>query len=504
MQDALRELQKIVADQTTALHALEAENKVLREKVQFLMQRLFGRSSEKLDPAQMQLILEVLASPESPPEDDPPPSPPPSSRRAPRARKPRIPEHLPVEDVIIEPEEVKADPSAYERIGEEVMQELDVVPARYFRRRFIRPKYKKKADRSQPPLIAPLPPRLIEGGYASPGLLTDIVVNKYLYHLPLYRQEQMFARHKIELPRNTMADWVEVTANWLCPIYDRIRLELQRSDYLQVDETPVRFNLAEGGGSGQGYFWVYHHPPPPGESGGNIFFEWHTSRRADCLNGMLDPFTGIAQCDAYGAYASYAKRREGVVLAGCWAHARRYFFEARDEDPALANWFLHQIQLLYRVEKELRERRVGANGRSARRASVSGMILNRIKRVLDWKWQQSLPRSRMGKAMAYALSNWEQLSRYRDDGRLEIDNNLVENAIRPTAVGKKNWLFIGHPEAGQRSAIIYTILATCKAHGIDPWEYLHDVLSRLPSMKITEVDQLTPANWLAARKKKAA
>jgi transposase len=498
MQKALSELQEQVA-------ALEAENKVLRAKVQFLMQRMFGRSSEKLDPTQ--LMLDMLNIEPEPPDDDPPPpaSPPPSSsRRAPRERKPRIPDHLPTEDVVIEPDEVKADPSAYQRIGEEVTQELDVVPARYFRRRIIRPKYKKKAVRSQAPVMAALPPRLIEGGYASAGLLTEIVVNKYLYHLPLYRQEQMFARHGIDLSRKTMDDWVGIVANWLGPIYECIRAELQCRSHLQVDESPVRFNLAEGGGSGLGYFWVYLHPPPPGLLGGNILFEWHTSRAAECLKRMLGPFKGTVQCDAYAAYGCYAKSRTDIILAGCWAHARRYFFEAREEDPALADWFLRQVQLLYCVEKDLRERRIGPAGRSARRAAESGMVLHRFKRVLDRKWQQALPRNRMGKAMNYALSNWEALTRYRDDGRLEIDNNRVENAIRPTAVGKKNWLFIGHPEAGQRSAIIYTILATCKAHGIDPCEYLRDVLSRLPSMKITEVDQLTPANWLAARRQIAA
>ena len=504
MQDALQKLQEQVASQAAALRVIEAENKVLREKVQFLMKRLFGRSSEKLDPAQLQLMLDMLGGSGEPPDDDPPPPPPASKPRARRARKPRIPEHLPTEDVIIEPDEVKENPSAYERIGEEVAQELDVVPARYFRRRIIRPKYKKKAARTQVPLIAPLPPRLVDGGYASAGLLADIVVNKYLYHLPLYRQEQMFARHQIDLSRKTMADWVEATANWLCPIYDRIRAELQRSGYLQADETPVRYNLAEGGGSGQGYFWVYHHPPPPGLNGGNILFEWHTSRAGACMKDMLDTFHGTVQCDAYVGYGSFAKGRDQLTLAGCWAHARRYFFEARDEKPALADWFLHQIQLLYRVERELRENTCGPQGRMARRSSESGMILRRIQRVLDRKCRQPLPGSRIGKAMAYALSHWTLLMRYVEDGRLEIDNNRVENAIRPTAVGKKNWLFIGHPDAGQRSAIIYTILATCRTHGIDPWEYLHDVLSRLPAMKNWEVDQLTPSNWLAARRQAAA
>jgi len=219
---------------------------------------------------------------------------------------------------------------------------------------------------------------------------------------------------------------------------------------------------------------------------------------------MLEDFAGTIQCDGYAAYSSFTQDRDKIELAGCWAHVRRKFFEAKEEAPVLAGWLLHQIAALYRIEAKLRDGRAGPRLRQAVRAAQSEMILCRIKKVLRLKLTQYLPRSRMGLAIAYALSQGEELERFRDEGRVQIDNNLVENAIRPTAVGKKNWLFIGHPHAGQRSAILYTLIESCKRRGINPQEYLRDVLARLPTMKITQVDQLTPANWLAARQATAA
>ena len=188
------------------------------------------------------------------------------------------------------------------------------------------------------------------------------------------------------------------------------------------------------------------------------------------------------------------------MLAGCWAHARRKFKDAVEETPGLAGWFLNQIGLLYGIEAGLRNRNVSARLRQVARSAASRMILARIQKALHQKMPGYPPKSRMGLAIGYALSRWEQLERYMHDGRIEIDNNLVENAIRPTALGKKNWLFFGAPDAGQRSAIIYTLLESCRRHGINQREYLLDVLTRLPAMKITEVAELTPACWQAARK----
>ena len=480
-----------------------AENQLLNRKVHFLVKRLFGRKTEKLSRDQLEFLLENLGTP---PEDDPPPpAPAPSRSRSRRERPERMPEDLPTEEIVVDPEAVKQDPSAYQYIGEEVTKELDVVPTHYFRRRIIRRKFTSKVNRNQPPLIAPLAPRVVPGGYASAGLLTDIVLKKYADHLPLHRQEQILkTRHGIALSRKTLCDWVRVVADWLKPIYNHIREDLRQSAYLQVDETPIRYCAQTGGG--QGYLWTYHRP------GGDVLYEWHTSRAAACLDGMLRDFSGTVQCDGYSGYASYARQRRAEVqaqrsdkpieLAACWAHARRKFFDAQAECPGQAGWILRQIGHLYGVERDLRGK--GPALRQATRSAHSAMALARLERVLNRKLPQHRPTSAMGSAIAYTLALWPQLLRFLGDGQLEIDNNLVENAIRPTALGKKNWLFVGHPDAGERGAIIYTVLQCCKRRGINPREYLHDVLSRIPAMTNQQTRSLTPANWLAARAKSQA
>lgn len=506
MQKVVEELKQQNAELTKQNAELRTHNELLSKKIQFLLGRLFGRKSEKLNTDQLEFLLAGLDG-SRPHEDPPPSSPPPGGKRRRRERKPRLPEDLPTEEQVIIPDAVKQDPNAYKQIGEEVTEELDVVPTRYFRRRIVRPKFKRKERRDLPPVIAPMPPRVIEGSYASPGLLTDIVLKKYADHLPLYRQEQILrTRHGIELSRKTMCDWVEVVAEWLKPIYNHLREELRNGAYLQADETPVQYCLAEGGGSAKGYLWLFHRP------GGEVIYEWYPSRATECLNSMLDEFSGIVQCDGYSAYASYAKKRCALIeakqsdkpieLAGCWAHARRKFHVALEECPVQAGWFVKQIGLMYEIEKALREH--GPVMREAVRCAETAMVLNRLEKALKLKLSEHLPKSSMGEAIAYTLSLWPQLLLFRDNGVLEIDNNLVENAVRPTALGKKNWMFIGHPDAGERSAIIYTVLQSCKRHGINPREYLHDVLSTIPAMTNQQTLALTPANWIAERQKSQA
>lgn len=503
-----QEALQLVAQLQARVDELETWNAKLTYEMQCLLRARFGSKSEQLDPRQMELLLGLKPT-EPPAEDDAPSAPTQASRRRSRRRAPRLPEDLPTEEHILDPEEVEDSPDDFEKIGEEVTQELGYVAPLYFRRLFIRRKYVRKADRAQPPLIADLPPRLIPGSYASPELLTDITIKKYNDHLPLYRQEQILrTRYGIELSRKTMCDWVERVAWWLKPIYNHIRDQLRCSDYLQIDESPIRYCQAEGGGSAQGYVWVYHRP------GGDVLFEWHTGRGADCLKEMLDDFGGTVQSDGYSAYQSYARIRAKQIaqgaskapieLAACWAHARRKFYDAQEESPTQAGWMLRHIQNLYAIEKRLREQQLGPDYRAAVRTAQSAMIVVRIKKMLQMKLSAHRPTSQMGKAIGYTLSLWPQLTRFLQDGRLEIDTNLVENAIRPTAVGKKNWLFIGAPDAGERAAIIYTLLENCKREGINAQEYLLDVLRRLPSMTNQQTEQLTPANWAAQRKAQAA
>lgn len=502
-----QELVDLVETLRTTIAALQTDNERLSHEKQCLLARLFGRTSEKLDPRQLELLLGLAAVEAA--TEPPRPAPSPRVRRPATRRQPRLPENLPIEEHILDPEEVKQAPEAFERIGEEVTQELGYLAPLYFRRLFIRRKYVCKADRSRPPIIAALPARLIPGSYASPELLADITVKKFIDHLPLYRQEQILrSRHGIDLSRKTMCDWLERVAWWLRPIYSHIRDDLRRGTYLQIDESPIRFCQAEGGGSGQGYVWVYHRP------GAGVLYEWHTGRGAQCLKSMLDGFGGTVQSDGYSAYQSYARERAQAIaqgtaqapieLAACWAHARRKFYEAQEESPMQAGWAMRQIQLLYAIETRLRERKAGARYRAIVRSVESAPIVARIEKMLRLKLAAHRPTSQMGKAIGYALSLWTPLTRFLDEGRLEIDNNLVENAIRPTAVGKKNWLFFGAPETGERAAIIYTLLENCKRQGVNPQEYLVDVLTRLPEMTNQQTHELTPAAWAAARRKAKA
>ena len=234
-----------------------------------------------------------------------------------------------------------------------------------------------------------------------------------------------------------------------------------------------------------------------------MLFEWRISRSREGPQEFLKNFRGKLQTDGYGAYESLAKSRGEMTLVGCWAHARRGFHEAFAETKQAA-WFVRQIGLLYAVEKKLREQQAGPALREAMRVWQSQPILTRLHRVMELTRRKTLPQGLLGQAIDYALKRWEAPTRFVDDGVLEIDNNLIENTIRPSALGKKNWLFVGHPEAGERSAVIYTLLGSCRRHGINPYDYLKDLFNRLPAAKITQINEFTPATWGKAKVKDQA
>lgn len=488
------QLTRRLAECQAALAESRRENALLRQKIDLLVRRVFGASSERLDRAQLELLPE--RSPASP--EDPAPEPL-KQLRLPlprRARAPRLPEDLPVVEEVIDPEPVKAAPQNWRCIGQEVSEQLDYEPARFLRRRTLRRKYVQRDQLDAVPLIAPLPERLLDRSLPAPGLLAHILVGKYCDHLPLYRQEQMFERrHRVHLPRQTLARWVGLAAEWLKPIYEQIRTGVMSGGYVQVDETPVRYLAPGNGQTKQGYLWTAHRP------GGDVIYRWETSRAAACLDNILPvDFTGTLQCDGYSAYGAFAGRRT-ITLAGCWAHVRRKFHDALESSPRTAGWLLRQIQNLYRIEARLREQGAGPRLRWAVRAHQSRPLVEQLQRALIGLKASGryLPQSLLGQAIDYALGQWSTLQVYLEDGRIEIDNNLVENAIRPTAVGKKNWLFIGEAEAGERSAILYTLVESCRRRGIDPYAYLRDVLSRLPNMTNWQVPDVTPAAWAKAR-----
>lgn len=446
-----------------AVATLQAENALLRQKVDCLVKRVFGSSSEQLPPGQLELLLALPATPVA---VTPEPVPAPAPVRPRKERAPRLPEDLPVIEEVLEPAAVQAAPEQWRRIGQEVSEQLDYEPGRFLCRRLVRPKYVRKDDRDAAPIIAPLPPRLQDRSLPAPGLLAHVLVSKYCDHLPLYRQERLFAiRHGVNLPRQTLARWVELAADWLAPIYREIQAGVLAGGYVQVDETPIDYLDPGGGRTGQGYFWACAAPH------GDVVFHWATSRAAECLGHVLPAdFTGTVQCDGYAAYPAFARQHpQPLTLAGCWAHVRRKFHDAREQSPKLSGWFLRQLQHLYRIEAELRQLRAGPQLRAAVRASSSRMIVERLHRVLVRVQPRVLPQSLLGQAISYALGQWPTLTVYLEDGRVEIDNNLVENAIRPTALGKKNWLFVGADTAGDRSAILNTVIESCRRRGLDPY-----------------------------------
>jgi len=474
-----------------ALKDSRRENELLRQKMDLLIRRVFGSSSERLDKAQLELLPQLsqgatISSPAIPP-------PVVITKRSCKQRLLRPPENLPVIEMVIEPEPVKQKPDEWRCIGQEVSEQLDYEPARFLRRRTIRKKYVHRLDLNRAPVIALLPERLLDRSLPAPGLLAQILVGKYCDHLPLYRQEQIFAqRYKINLPRQTLARWVELAADWLRPIHEHIRTGVLAGGYVQVDETPIEYLEPGNGKTKQGYLWTVNRP------GGEVFYCWHTSRTAACLEEIIPAdFAGVIQSDGYSAYRAFTDRRRGIELAGCWAHVRRKFYEALEQSPKVAGWLLRQIQNLYRVEANLREHHAGPQLRQAVRASQSRPIVERFQRALVRLKSSGryLPQSLLGQAMDYTLGQWPTLDVFLKDGRIEIDNNLVENAIRPTAIGKKNWLFIGEADAGQRSAIIYTLVENCRRRGLDPFSYLREVLMRLPNMTNRQIPEVTPTAW---------
>lgn len=458
----------------------------------FRRQVFAGGKSEKADPAQLELTLKGLREQQDALKREKETITYERDKPGKRGSREETYENLPIlEEKVFEPDEVKADPDAYERISAEETFEIKVDPPRFYRRKIIRPKYRLKDDKSRPPVVAPAPLRVVEG-LASNELLIHIVTSKYLDHLPLYRQCAIYKRHGFTVARQNLVRWVEKVAEWLKPVYNHMGQELLAGDYIQADETPIKYCDPDYGErkTRQGYLCGYSRP------GDNVHYRWSLPRAHSNVTAFLEGYEGLLQSDAYEAYIQFAARNEGVTLIGCMAHARRKFFDARDQHPRESALVLKLMAGLYRVEKDIRENRLTPEQVGQYRQKHSLNTHRRLKRVIEILRHRTLPKSELGKACNYALNNWNYLSRYLDHGQAAIDNNAMENAIRPTAVGKRNRLFVGHPQAGERAAILYSILISCQRLEINITDYLQDVLTQ--DTRILGHDQLaalTPARW---------
>ena len=396
----------------------------------------------------------------------------------------KLPEHLRREEIIIEPTE---DISACKKMGVEITEVLEYAPGELFVKQYKRIKYAKPDGEGI--LIGELPIRPLEKTIAGASLLAQIVIDKYADHLPLHRQMQRFERGGVKLSYSTLTDWIGSTCKLITPLYNALKAEVLQSKYLHVDETPIKvLDKEKKGASHRGYYWVYHNSTEK-----IVFFDYQPGRGREGPMDILENFTGYLQTDGYAVYDVFDKA-ENITLIHCMAHARRMFNEALENDAARAGYAMEQIQSLYTIERICKEERLNFAEIKEVRQQKSVPILQSLGEWMKQQYMQVTPKSAIGKALAYSIQRWKSLSHYTENGILNIDNNPVENSIRPVALGRKNYLFCGSHEAAQRSAMLYSLLGTCKMHGIEPYAWLKSTLEKIAAHPINRIQELLPHN----------
>jgi transposase len=396
----------------------------------------------------------------------------------------KLPESLRREEIIIEP---LADTSDCKKMGEEITEVLEYQPGELFVKKYVRVKYSK--PQSQGVIIGKLPSRPLEKAMAGPGLLAQIVIDKYVDHLPLYRQMQRFERAGLKIPYSTITDWVSATCRLIMPLYEALKVSVLQSNYLHADETPIKvLDKDKKGATHRGYYWVYQDSIKK-----IVFFDYQQGRGREGPTGILENFEGYLQTDGYVVYESFDKRKE-ITLMNCMAHARRMFHDALENDAVRATYALEQIQELYAIERICKQEELNFNQVARVRQQIAVPILESLGKWMKDQYIQTTPKSAIGKALAYSLERWQRLSIYATNGMLNTDNNPVENSIRPVALGRKNYLFAGSHEAAQRSAMLYSLLSTCKMHGIEPFNWLRNTLEKIAEHPINRIKELLPQN----------
>jgi len=505
LRDALSLLTSQVENLRCERDSLQDERDRLKDILAKLQRLKYGKKSEKIDPSQLMLDLEWVARLA---EEIPLPKhgfvgevPDAEDASAKEKKKPRhpgrqpLPAHLPRQRNEIHPsaedricsccnKEMKA-------IGEEVTEQLGKIPARFFVRQYVRVKY--ACPDCQEGVVRPeLPSSAIEKGKAGEDVLADVLVSKYDDHLPLHRQVRIFKREGVELSKSTLCQWVEDCASLLSSIVDQMHLDVLASHVIQSDDTPVKYQDTDARRkSKQGYLWSY-----VGDRS-DVVYRFSTSRGRKGPTTFLDGFKGVLQVDGYPGYNEILSQ-EGIAYQGCWAHARRKFFDAQGTAPREGAMVMLMIKYLYQVEAEAVEQELKPPEIATLRAEKAQPMLDKLKAyLLELQQRPVLPKSPLGTAVAYTLGRWEALCLYITDGRLVIDNNSCERSMRRVAVGRKNWLFTGSVAGGHRAAVIYSLIESCARLDVNPHEYLTDVLSRITTHPQSRIAELTPRGWKA-------
>ena len=487
-------LHQLVRDMASLVEHRDSEIERLQQIIKQLQRAQFGRRSERLDPDQLALALEDLDSDIAEiMEGRPAPI---RATPEPVGRRP-LPEHLEREEQLLdlETDDCPGCGGKLHSIGESVSEMLDWIPARLRVLRIRRPKY---ACRSCSTISqVPAPERVMAGGLATPALIAQVLVSKYCDHSPLYRQSQIFARHGIDLERSTLAGWVGGACWWLDAVHERLCRHVFASSHLFADDTPIPVLDPGRGRTKTGRLWVYARdqrgwagPEPPAA----IYF-YEPDRRSERPRAHLRHFEGVIHVDGYAGFEQLTG--SGTVLAACWAHARRKFYEIAEADGSpIALEAVRRIAELYAIEAQIRGK--PPLERLATRRELSRPIVIALRQWLESKLPQLAARSRLAEAIRYALGRWEGLSRFLDDGRIELDTNPVERAIRPIALGRKNHLFAGSDGGGKRWAMVCSLVETAKLNGVEPYAYLSDVLQRMiDGHPVNRLDELLPWTWKA-------
>ena len=474
-------------------HQLQTRIDQLRHRIDMLLKQMYGPRADRLNPDQMQLFADLILEPPVPPTPLPesPPTIPPEPTPVRPAKKGHgrrtLPDHLPRETTIIDISELEkqAFGGIWTRIGEERSERLDYTPANLYVRVIIRPKYVICFENKDTQFrVAELPAEALPKVIAAPGLLADVIVSKCVDHLPLYRQEQRYARQGYPIARSTLCNWLGQAADVLTPLYELLKLQVLSANLVHTDDTPILQLDPLQDHCRQARIWTY-------VSTQGIVYESTDNRCQDAPVAFLSGFTGYLQCDAYAGYNSLFKRTVNPVIeVACWAHARRKFVEAESSSVRQAHEAVAHIQCLYTIEKNAKS--LDAPARAAYRLARSKPLLDEFHRWLEAEQKRMLPKSPLATAIGYALNQWSALNAYVTNGNLSIDNNIAERAIKPFAIGRKNWLFFGSANGGRTLAKLCSFTATCGMLQVNPWIWLRDTLTKLPTTPADQLASLLP------------
>jgi transposase len=492
------EAQAALQDAEARLLSRQLEIESLKLQIAQLRRMKFGRSSERFDEQirQLEFKLEDLESEEASLPTPPTPLAPARDKPVRRA----LPPHLPREKLIHEPASTCTCPEcggSLRVLGEDVSEMLEYVPQHWKVLRHVRPKY--SCSSCQKVVQAAAPSRPIERGMAGPALLAHVLVSKYCDHLPLYRQSQMYAREGIELDRSTLADWVGGASSLMQPLVQALGSYVLSAEKLHADDTPVPVLAPGAGKTKTGRLWTYVRDDRPAGSTDPpaVFFRYSPDRKSEHPRAHLKDFRGILQADAYAGFnALYERTHHPITEAACWAHARRKFFDLHEATRSpVAQEALERIGALYAIEADIRGR--SPDERSTVREERTAPLLTELRTFLLATMRQLSKKSDLAGAIHYTLAQWQALCRFCHDGRIEIDNNAAERALRAVALGRKNYLFAGADCGGERAAAIYSLIGTAKLNELNPEAYLRYVLERIADHPINRVDELLPWNVVA-------